>query len=152
MVWGGIMGGQKTWLIVIHGNWNAQRYINKVLNAKAIPFMPRNSPVEFQQDNARPRTARITHARLAAVNVNTIQWPAMSPDINQIEHIWDVLGRNVWRHHAPQNILQLTNAFIAEWNNLPNNLVQRFVNSMRRRVDALLRARGGHNRYWIKWN
>jgi hypothetical protein len=43
--------------------------------------------------------------------------------MNPIEHIWDVLGRNVRRHHAPQNILQLTNALIAEWSNLPNKLV-----------------------------
>jgi transposase len=108
--------------------------------------MQRNGPVVFQQHNARPHTARITRARLAAANVNTMQWPEMSPDMNPIEHIWDVLGRNVRRHHAPQNILQLTNALIAEWNN-HHNLVQRFVNSTRRRVDALLRTRGGHNRY-----
>jgi transposase len=107
--------------------------------------MQRNGLVVFQQDNARPHTTRITRAHLAAANVKTIQWPAMYPDMNPIEHIWDVLGRN-FRHHAAQNILQLTNELIAEWNNLPNNLVQRFVNSMRRRVDVLLRAIGGHNR------
>ena len=101
MVWGGIMGGQKTRLIVIHGNLNAQRYINEVLNAEAIPFMQRNGPVVFQQDKARPHIARITRARLAAANVNTMQWPAMSPDMNPIEHIWDVPSRNVRRHHAP---------------------------------------------------
>jgi transposase len=54
-----------------------------------------------------------------------MQWPAMSPDMNPIEHIWDMLGRDVRRHHAPQTILQLTNALIVEWNNLPNSLVQR---------------------------
>ena len=101
----------------------------------------------FQHDNARPQTARITRARLAAANVNTKQCPAMSPDMNPIEHIWDALGRNVRRNHNPQNIHKRTNALKAEWNNLPNNLVQHYVNSMRRRVDALLRARGGHSRY-----
>jgi hypothetical protein len=113
--------------------------------------MQRNGPVVLQQDNACSHKARITRACLAAANINTMQWPAMSPDMNPIEHIWDVLGRNVRRYHTPQNILQLTNALIAEWNNLPNNIVQCFVNSMRRYVDALLRARDGHNRYWIKW-
>jgi hypothetical protein len=142
-VWGGIMGGQKTRLIVIHGNLNAHRYTNEVLNAETIPFIQRNDPVVLQQDNARPHSARITRARLAAANANTMQWPAMSPDMNPIEHIWDVLhvlGRNARRHHATQNILQMTNAWIEEWINLPNNLVQRFVNYMCRRVDALLRA------------
>jgi len=64
---------QKTWLIVIRGNLNAQRYIDEVLNAETIPFMQRNAPVVFQHDKARPHTARITCARLAAANVNTMQ-------------------------------------------------------------------------------
>jgi hypothetical protein len=51
------LGGQKTRLIIIHGNLNAQRYINEVFNAEAIPFMLRNGPVVFQQDNARPDMA-----------------------------------------------------------------------------------------------
>jgi len=150
MVWGGIMGGQKTRLIVIRGNLNAQRYIDEVLNVEAIPFMQRNALVVFQHVNVRPHTARITRARLAEANVNTMQWPAKSPDMNPIEHIWDALGRNVRRNHNRQNIHELTNALIAEWNNLSNNLVQHYVNYMRRRVNAFIRARGGHNRYWIK--
>jgi hypothetical protein len=81
------MDGQKTRLIVIHGNLNEHRYINEVLNGDAIPFMKGNGPVVFQHDNARPHMARITRARLAAANVNTMQWPAMSPDMNPIEHI-----------------------------------------------------------------
>ena len=147
MVWGGIMGGQKTRLIVIQGNLNAQRYINHVLNAEAIPFMQRNRPVVFQQDNVRPHVARVTQARLAAANVNVMPWPAMSPDMNPLEHIWDELGRRVRRHHAPGNVHQLALALVREWNNLPNRLVQNYVNSMRRRVETLVRSRGGHTRY-----
>ena len=101
----------------------------------------------FNKKNYRPHTVRITRAHLAASNVNVMQWPAISPDMNPIEHIWDVLGRNVRSRHAPQNIEELINALIIEWDNLPNRLVQRYVNSMRRRVDTLIRANGGHNRY-----
>jgi hypothetical protein len=72
MVWDGIIGGQKTRLLVIPGNLNAQRYINKVLKAEAIPFMQRNATVVFQQDNARPHVARITQAYFAPANVNVM--------------------------------------------------------------------------------
>jgi hypothetical protein len=65
------------------------------LNAEAVPFMQRDGPVVFQQEDARPHTTKITRARLTSANVNTMQWPAISPDMNPIEHIWDVLGRNV---------------------------------------------------------
>ena len=140
------MGGRKTRLIILRGNVNAQRYINDVLNAEAIPFMRRHAPVVFQQENARPHVARVTRAHLAAANVNVMQWPAMSPDMNPIEHIWDELGRRIRRHNVPRNINELANALVREWNNLPNLLIQRYVNSMRRRVETLIGARGGHNR------
>ena len=35
-------------------------------------------------------------------------WPAMSPDLNPIEHIWDMLGRLIHAGEPPvQNIRQL---------------------------------------------
>ena len=42
MVWGGIMGGRKTDLIVITGILNAQHYITEVLGPVVIPFLNQN--------------------------------------------------------------------------------------------------------------
>ena len=39
MVWGGICRDQKSHLIIVRGNMNAQRYINDVLQAEALPFL-----------------------------------------------------------------------------------------------------------------
>ena len=44
MVWGGIMGLRKTREIVIQGYFNAQHYINEVLDTKAIPFLQKHEP------------------------------------------------------------------------------------------------------------
>ncbi|GFX01096.1 transposable element Tcb2 transposase [Trichonephila clavipes] len=44
----------------------------------------------FQQDNARPHTARVSQDCLCTVS--TLPWPARSPDLSPIEHIWDHLG------------------------------------------------------------
>jgi len=147
MVWGGIMGEQNTRVVVIRGNMNDRRYIDEVLDAEATPFMQMNAPLIFQQDNARQHVESITRDRLAAVDINVMQWPAMFPDMNPIEHIWDKLGRRVRRQLDLQNIYLLADALIMEWNNMPQRLIQRYVNSMRRHVDTLIRARGGHNRY-----
>ena len=76
-VWGGIMGGNKTRLIVINGNINAQTYINDVLAVEAIPFIQFHSPnVTFMHDNARPHSAAITRQFLATNNVHVLDWPA----------------------------------------------------------------------------
>ena len=95
MVRGGIMGRRKTSLIVVQGNLNAQGYINQILQPKAVSFLQRHGPAILMHDNARPHVARICRQFLNRNNVNVLPWPAVSPDMNPIEHIWDYLGRKV---------------------------------------------------------
>ena len=47
----------------------------------------------------------------------------------------------------PQTLLQLEQALIQEWNNLPLNVIRRYVGSMGRRCAAVINAAGGHTRY-----
>ena len=84
------MGGNKTRLIVLHGNINAQTYINDVLAVEAHPFIQFHGPnVTFMHDNARPHSAAITRQFLATNNVNVLDLPANCPDLNSIEQVWD---------------------------------------------------------------
>ena len=132
------------------GNLNAQRYINKVLVPEVIPFLLQNVPnLNFQQDNARPHVARVVNDFFYQNDVDRLPWPALSSDLSPIQHLWDELSRRT--HNANQQIntvAQLRQALVRQWNNLPNALVQRYVNSMRRadtsmhssewRVDSVL--------------
>ncbi len=134
MVWGGIMGNRKTELVVVEGNLSAQRYIDQVLTPHAVPFIRRHGPgVTLQQDNARPHVARLTTQYLTRNNVDVIQWPAVSPDLNPIEHIWDELGRKARANHQIYNVGDLTRSLQQEWQNLRLHAqITRYVTSMRR--------------------
>ena len=147
MVWAGISGGHRTRLHFIEGNLNALRYRDEILTPIVLPFIRLHGGT-FQQDNARPHVARICMQLLEAEDVQVLQWPAYSPDMSPIEHIWDVLDRCVrQRVPVPANVPQLRVALTEEWNNIPQATINDLVNSMRRRCVALRDANGGHTRY-----
>ena len=112
MVWGGIMGRGKTNLIVVKGNLYAQGYINQILQPEAVPFLQRHGPAILMHDNSRPHVARICRQFLNRNNVKVLPWPAVSPDINMIEHVWDYLGRKVRARGKVHTFRDLENALI----------------------------------------
>ena len=68
-----IMGHNKTRIIVINGNINAQTYINDDLAVDALPFIQFHGPnVTFVHDNALPHSAAITRQFLATNNANVL--------------------------------------------------------------------------------
>lgn len=76
MVWGGISAFGKTDLVVFAGNVNAVTYRDTVLAPVVVPYMRRHLRRGlFQQDNARPHTARLTLDFLRTSGINIMDWP-----------------------------------------------------------------------------
>ncbi|KAI3373122.1 hypothetical protein L3Q82_006361 [Scortum barcoo] len=45
--------------------------------------------------------------------IDAMDWPARSPDLNPIEHIWDIMSRSIHqRHVAPQTVQELADALV----------------------------------------
>ena len=69
----------------------------------------------------------------------------MSQDLNPIEHIWDMLGRRIQAREPPvQRIRQLEAALHREWQQLSQQDIRRLTGGMKRRVEAVIQARGGY--------
>ncbi len=88
-----------------------------------------------------------TTALLKTLRVKVIDWPSMSPDLNPIEHLWGILKWKV-EERKVFNIHQLRDIVMEEWKRTPVATCGALVNSMPKRVKAVLENNGGHTKYW----
>ena len=100
--------------------------------------------VIFEDDNTRDHHARVVQVRLQFRRIATLPWPAKSPDLSPVEHLWDILGRRVWRRsHKPQDINELAEPHQKEWHRIPKATNGWLIRSIRLRCFAWLAANGG---------
>nr|KAG5687109.1 hypothetical protein BaRGS_008656 [Batillaria attramentaria] len=150
MVWDGISVQGKTDLHVFwSGTLTAIRYRDEILDPAVRPYAGAIGP-EFilMVDNARPHTARIVDQYLEEESMERRECRARSPDLNPIEHVWDMIGRAVRARVNPlRTLAQLGQALQQEWDQIPQQTIWSLTCSMRRRCQAVISARGGHRRY-----
>ncbi|KAJ8883801.1 hypothetical protein PR048_015656 [Dryococelus australis] len=95
----------------------------------------------FQDDNARCHVSRATMQLYAENNVRRLDWPAQSPDLNSIEHLWNELNRRMRARQArPKSIAQLMDWLQEEWRRIPVDVLQTLVESMLDRMAAIIAA------------
>ena len=149
-MWAGISATVKMDLVFIDGNLNGQRYIDEVLTSHVLPFlrqMPDADPI-FQDDNARLHRSRIVDDFLRVNNVNRMDWPAMSPNLSCIEHVWDVLGRAVHVRLQENSTLQDLRQLLREkWARIPKQTIIKLLYSSKNRVCECRQSNGGYTHY-----
>ncbi|GFX22174.1 transposable element Tc1 transposase [Trichonephila clavipes] len=102
----------------------------------------------WMDDNARPHRARLVENMLEAETIQRMEWPACSPDLNPIEHVWDILGRLIAAQlRPPATVRDLEIALLEEWNSIPQSLIDNLIASMENRCAAVLAVRGDHTPY-----
>uniref|UniRef100_A0A673ADV1 Tc1-like transposase DDE domain-containing protein n=1 Tax=Sphaeramia orbicularis TaxID=375764 RepID=A0A673ADV1_9TELE len=149
MVWGAIWWTGRSNLIIVHGNLNGHGYIENILRPEVARIMRQLGPkAVFQDDNARPHRSSAVDQFFEDEGINHMDWPARSPDLNPIEHLWDMLDRQVrsWNHQL-RSVQELTQWIQEEWRAIPHQQIQTLIGSMRRRCTAVIDARGRHSRY-----
>ncbi|GBO12851.1 hypothetical protein AVEN_149040-1 [Araneus ventricosus] len=58
---------------------------------------------------------------LQSEDITRMDWPAYSPDLNPIEHVWDMLGRRIAARQPPPTCLpELRRTLLDEWCNIPH--------------------------------
>ncbi|GFV78296.1 transposable element Tcb2 transposase [Trichonephila clavipes] len=127
------------------GSVNGTRYCNEILlpyvrlfrGAMGLQFL-------FMDDNAPCHRTVAAEQLLESEDIECMDWPARSPDLYPIEHVWDFLGRRLAaRTLPPVTIRELRLALQDEWAAMPQQLIDTLILSMGRRCETCLELFGG---------
>ncbi|GFW71322.1 transposable element Tc1 transposase [Trichonephila clavipes] len=131
------------------GSVNGIRYCNEIL----LPYMrlfrgAMGLQSLFMDDNAPCHCTVAAKQLLESEDIERMDWPARSPDLNPIEHVWDFLGRRLAaRTLPPVTIRKLRLALQDEWAAMPQQLIDTLILSKGRRCETCLAVRGDHIPY-----
>lgn len=68
-------------------------------------------------------------------NINVLQWPSKSPDLNPIENLWGTIVKEIYKHDfRPQNVNQFRQRISDAWQQITPEYTQQLIFSMPRRL------------------
>lgn len=143
MVWGCMAANGVGNLAFITTKMDQYIYLN-LLKENLQPSVQKlglPSTYSFQQDNDPKHTAHLVKLWLLYNVRNQLKTPPQSPDINPIEHLWAHIENKLRDHPIPsKHILQ--EKLIEEWNKTGSEVTNKLVESMPRRLKAVIDAKG----------
>ncbi len=102
----------------------------------------------FQQDLAPAHSAKATSTWFKDHGIPVLNWPANSPDLNPIENLWVIVKRKM-RYARPNNAEELKATIRATWALITPEQCHRLIDSMPRRIAAVIQAKGAPTKYWV---
>ena len=151
MVWGCMLWEGVGYACKIDGRMDGDLYLKILeedLQASIRYYDKSSADIIFQQDNDPKHACKKVQKWIKDGGLKVLSWPAQSPDLNPIEHWWDHLKRRLGEHEkAAGGILELWERVEEEWNKIDTAVCQNLIESMPRRIEAVLKAKGGHTKY-----
>ena len=100
----------------------------------------------FMQDNDPKHKAEMNMRYLENKNVNVLEWPAQSPDLNPIENLWMTLALKT-KERKCRNEDELFRTLQNAWNELEKNTLEKLVSSMPNRCLMVINDNGLPTKY-----
>lgn len=144
MIWGCMSAQGVGKLHIIDGTVNAVRYID-ILRDSLMPSIEALITTEngyiFQQDGAACHTAKIVKEWMFQNNIPLLNWVSSSPDLSPIETLWHIMKKKL-RASPARTVPELKEKLIQIWNSFTVEDCKKLVDTMPRRIQAVLKQKG----------
>lgn len=159
MIWGAIWIGGRSDLVFMERDIESKRqgYSARSYQAVLNDQLPRcyQPGMIFQQDNAGIHVAGFIDDWFADHGVIVEDWPAYSPDLNPIEHLWALIKTALNEKHphlcemgrSIAALAEFQDAIALEWHAIDQEVIDELIKSMDYRVNEVMAAKGWHTRY-----
>jgi transposase len=151
MVWGCMMWDGPGYACKIDGRMDGDLFVTILeedLQASLEYYNINAGDVIFQQDNDPKHTCKKAKQWFQDNGIEVLLWPAQSPDLNPIEQLWTYIKRRLADYETPPSgIIELWERVETEWNKIEPNVCQDLIESMPRRIKAVIEAKGGYTKY-----
>lgn len=102
----------------------------------------------FQHDNAPSHKAGLTQNWLNDHGFEVLEWPRYSPDLSPIENLWSQVKQDLGDYDEPASgMLELWEWVQEKWEAIPAKKCQELIESMPRRMAAVIKAKGQATKY-----
>ncbi len=147
MAWGCFNSTGVGDIYVLKDYMNAQMYI-RILSGHMIPSAKRlfNGDFILQQDNDSKHTAIIVKEYLKRKNIEVLDWPSQSPDINPLENLWFTL-KKLLKEEGIKKKSEIDEGLKKCWQMITPEYCNSLVESMPARMDELVKNKG----LWINY-
>lgn len=148
MIWGCFAWSGVGNLVKIDGTLTADKYIDILSENLEISSLRigLEDDFVFQQDNDPKHTAIKTQTFFKSNRIKCLDWPPQSPDLNPIENLWSILDEKIDK----TGVTNKENYFAAlkrTWEELDEKYLQNLVESIPRRLQTVIEAKGSHTKY-----
>lgn len=134
---------------IFPGRMNQHRYLDLLEDhlRPSIDLMEKpGQKIIYQQDGATCHTAKLVKSWFKENDIELLPWPANSPDLNPIEHLWVEIDKKLANLQLV-SMAELEEALHKFWCEITREDVLNLIESMPRRVEAVIKAGGGHTKY-----